>query len=111
MCLDGKIVFPYEICKDAKTMINCTTLPEKSKFYSSLHEEHVSQEAYNNAKSFFDIYQCKSLMDFARVYCHLDVILLAECFFDFRNLIYKWCKLDAARYLGIKNIKKYLDFC
>ena len=95
-----KGIFPYEYCKDSSKLYE-TKLPPKEEFYSSLTEKGISSEQYSHANSFWHLFRCKDLKQYALRYCECDVIQLAEVFLSFRSMIFEWASLDACHYVGL----------
>lgn len=93
----AKLSFPYEKVISPETLISTFNIPPKKDFYSALTEEHLSDSNYEEAKLFWKVFDCKHLLDYAMHYCHLDVILLAEIFENFRDEIFNWTSLDAGK--------------
>ena len=82
-------------------MKNTTSFPEKKHFYSSLSEETISDVDYAFAKSVWNRFKCKNLLEYTELYCEIDTILLAEIFQRFRQDMIKFSGLDPARYISL----------
>ena len=66
-------------------------LPEDLKdYYSNLSNSTPTEEELQHAQEFFKEFNCQSLLDYLRIYCETDVIILAEIFSDMRNDIWQW---------------------
>ena len=66
-------------------------LPEDLKdYYSNLSNSTPTEEELQRAQEFFKEFNCQSLLDYLRIYCETDVIILAEIFSDMRNDIWQW---------------------
>ena len=100
----GKSFFPYDYCTSIEKMLNCRSLPPIEEFYSVLKEESISQEQYEFAQKVWKSYQCKNLMDYAKVYCTIDTLLLCEIFEAFREKMHKFCGLDATHYISLPSL-------
>ena len=98
-----KGVFPYEYINDFN-VFNDKSLPKKSKFYSSLTFESVSDDEYKHAKNVWQTFNCETLGDYHDIYLELDVCLLADVFTKFRKTIYENYQLEAAHFF------LYLDY-
>ena len=106
VCMIGKLNFPYEKCVSAKQMKSVTKFPPKKDFYSSLREEHISNESYKNSKKFWKEFDVQNLLDFAKYYCHLDVTLLACVYLDYRQ----WMFDNSGKINFQQNIDKFFIF-
>ena len=74
------------------------TLPSKENFYSSLRMQHISDEDYEFAQEVFRTFGCKNLGEYHDLYCGTDVMLLADCFEDFRKLCLSIYQLDPVHF-------------
>ena len=97
----SKSFFPYEYCKSFEQMLNTKKLPKISKFYSSLSEKSISKEDHDFARKVWKNYHCKNLVDYCKLYCKIDVILLAEVFQKFRKEMMAFSSLDPAHYISL----------
>jgi len=93
-----KLTYPYEYMDSPEKYLE-TQLPPIEKFYSSLNDEHVSPEEYQNAKEIWDTFQIKNLHEFTMLYNKLDVLLFTDIMENFRDISLKIYKLDPAWYL------------
>jgi hypothetical protein len=96
-----KSFFPYEYCTSLKLMKKTTKLPKRKHFYSSLSEETISKKDYKFAKKVWKKFNCQNLVDYAKVYCKIDTILLAEVFQKFREDMHNFSGLDPAHYISL----------
>lgn len=97
----GKSFFPYEYCTSLEKMMNTKKLPSRKNFNSCLSESKISKEDHDFAKSVWDKFKCKNLLDYTEIYCKIDTILLAEIFQAFRKKMTEFSGLDAAYYLSL----------
>jgi len=65
-------------------MKKTTKLPARENFYSQLSETLIREDDYSFAKSVWKMFKCQNLLDYTRVYCQIDTLLLAEIFQKFR---------------------------
>ncbi|KAF0718937.1 Uncharacterized protein FWK35_00026527, partial [Aphis craccivora] len=89
--------YPYEYT-DSWEKLNETTLPPKEKFYSSLNETHISNDDYEYAKIVWNQFNCNTLGEYSDWYLKVDVMLLVDCFENFRDLCLKTYGLDPNYY-------------
>ena len=92
-----KGIYPYEYV-DSWEKFSETHLPPKEEFYSSLTDEHITEDEYNHARTVWDMFSCKTLGDYHDLYVKTDVALLADMFENFRELCLKKYGLDPAHY-------------
>ena len=72
-----------------------------SEFYNSLTSTNVSRADYEHAQKVFETFKCPNLLEYYRLYMKLDVALLAEVFFAFRDTMRKHFKLDPCHFLSL----------
>jgi len=92
-----KGIYPYDYCKSAEVFAE-DRLPSKENFFSSLSNEHISDEDYEHGKKVWNTFGCKTLMDYHDLYLITDVLLLADVMENFRTLSMKDYDLDPFYY-------------
>ena len=92
-----KGVYPYEYM-DSIERFKETSLPPKESFYSSLNNEHISDEDYEHTKKVWNAFGMESLKDYHELYNKTDTLLLADVFENFRNICMSNYGLDPAHY-------------
>src|SRR5690606_14686690 len=98
-----KGVYPYSYF-DKFEKFNETNLPDKKYFYNDLEKEEINDEDYEFAKKVFKLYNCKTLKDYHDLYLCTDVLLLCDCFENFRKVMLKQYKLEPLWYYGLSNM-------
>ena len=88
LLLMRKNVFPYEHFTSVREYYDLHTFPPREAFYSRLHDESITEEAYLKGKEVFDIFDCRNMVDYLMLYNNVDVYLLADIVFHFRNVLY-----------------------
>ena len=96
-----KSFFPYEYCQSLEQMANVVHLPDRDKFSSSLTEKTITVRDHKFAKKVWNKFQCDNLIDYTKVYCKIDTILLAEVFQKFRQTMHSFSGLDPAHYISL----------
>jgi len=66
-----------------------------------LSEETISKRTINSPKKVWKKFNCQNLVDYAKSYCKIDTILLAEVFQKFREDMHKFSGLDPAHYISL----------
>ena len=92
-----KGVYPYDYM-DSIERFEETELPSKESFYSSLNDNHISDEDYEHAKKVCSTFEMKSLEDYHELYNRTDVLLLVDVFENFRDICMAHYELDPAPY-------------
>jgi hypothetical protein len=82
-------------------MQSTTKLPKIEDFYSTLREESINEDEYKIAKKVWKMFKCEDLLDYTKIYCKLDTLLLAEIFQKFRNDMHNFSNLDPAHYISL----------
>jgi len=96
-----KSFFPYEFCSSLDLMQKTKKLPKRKDFYSTLSEETISREDHTFAKEVWKEFGCKNLVDYTKLYCKIDTVLLAEIFQTFRRKMLAFSGLDPAYYISL----------
>ena len=104
----SKGVYPYEYAKDLIQMHGTTSLPPREKFYSSLKGDTVSEADYKHAQTVWKEFGCKNMIDYTRLYCVSDTVLLCEVMERFRRSIHEKYKLDPANFVSLPSLGKDL---
>lgn len=93
--LRKKGTYPYEYLSSFEKF-NETKLPEKTAFFSTLTNKHISDEEYDHALRVWQTFDIRSLGEYHDFYVKSDVILLADVFENFRKLCKQFYDLDPA---------------
>ena len=88
LLLRQKGIFPYDFY-DCKEKLTFNTLPEQKYFYNKLNESDVTDDDYKLATTVFDLAECQNFGDYLSLYLKCDVLLLADVFEEFRNMMPK----------------------
>ena len=92
-----KGVYPYE-WMDSIDKMSETSLPSKANFYSTLTMEHISDEDYTHAQNVWETFQIQNMKEYHDLYLKTDVLLLADCFENFREKCLEFYQLDPAHF-------------
>ena len=103
-----KGVYPYEHFKSYKSLQKTKKFPQHEAFYSKLNESNVTKEDYNHGQKVFKFFKCGNMDDYMKLYNGLDVILLAEVFTKYREMVIHHFELDPIYYLGKYELSKVL---
>ncbi len=96
-----KSFFPYEFCTSLDLMKKTEKLPSRRHFFSQLNEKSITPEEHKFAKRVWKMFKCKNLLDYTKIYCKIDTILLAEIFQKFRQDMIKFSGLDPSHYISL----------
>lgn len=96
-----KSFFPYEYCQSLDVMLATKKIPKRSAFYSVLNETTISAEEHKFAKKVWKTFKCKNLLDYTKLYCKIDTLLLCEVFQSFRKAMMGFSGLDPAHYISL----------
>lgn len=96
-----KSYYPYEYCTSYEIMKKTIRIPKIKDFYSTLREETIDESEYQIAKNVWNLFNCQDLLDYTKIYCKLDTILLAEIFQKFRSDMFKFSNLDPSHYISL----------
>lgn len=97
--LQRKGVYPYEHFKSMQHL-KSSKYPPKEAFFSKLNDSHITEEDHQHGRKVYRFFKCRSMEDYMKLYCSLDVIILAEVFIKYREMVLHHFKLDPAYYLG-----------
>ena len=96
-------MYPYEYFSSYDSIKN-SQFPPKDAFYWRLSETHILNEDHKHGSDVFKFFNCKNMDDYMKLYYGLDVILLAEIFVKYREMVMKHFELDPIYYLGIPGL-------
>ena len=81
-----KGVYPYDYM-DTLERVKETKLPPKEALYSKLKNEDISDEDYAHAQKVWRTFKMEHFQDYHNLYNKTDVLLLADVFESFRNIL------------------------
>ena len=96
-----KGVYSYEYFSSFEHTTNSHTFPSRENFYSTLNDLGIAAEDYQHGRKVFKFFQCRTKADYMKLYNGLDVILLAEVYVKYREMVLHHFKLDLIYYLGM----------
>ena len=65
---------------------------------------HISDEDYRHAQKVFEAFSCENLANYTRLYCKLDVLLLADVFESFIDVCLGKYRLDPSHYITASSL-------
>ena len=110
---DSELVFskgnyPYEYM-DGREKFRLTELRPMDAFYSSLSEETITPEENARMQKVWREFNVENMQQYHDLYLHLDVLLLADVFENFRQTSIMDYGLDPAHYYTLPGFT--LDAC
>lgn len=94
-----KGIFPYNYITSLDVLKE-TQLPPREYFFNDLSQLHVSEKDYTFAQTVWKAFECRTLEDYLHVYLLADVLLLADCFENFRTTCLQDYELDPVHYFS-----------
>lgn len=101
-----KGVYPYEYVTSMDKVVNTRSLPPKEAFYSRLSGSHITDGDYAHAKRVWDVFGCRNLADYTRLYCQADTIQLCEAVLNLRERVMATYGVDMCHYLSLPMMSK-----
>ena len=95
-----KGVYPYDYINNSERF-NETQLPPKNAFFSSLTNQHISDNDYMHAVNVWNKLKIKNLGEYNDLYLKTDVLLLADVFESFRKMYLEYYALDPCHYVTL----------
>ncbi|KAK0056091.1 hypothetical protein Bpfe_014492 [Biomphalaria pfeifferi] len=95
--LQRKQVYPYEYFTKFEVFKD-ESLPNKTCFYNSLKNVHISKEDYAQVEEVWKAFNFKTLKDYHNLYVKTDVAHLADVFEHFRKTSLQQYSLDPAHF-------------
>ena len=92
-----KGVYPYEYM-DGFNKLGKASLPPKSKFFSKLNNEDISDADYERAQNVWNVFNMKTMRDYHDLYLKTDVLLLTDVMENFRKVCKRNYGLDPMWY-------------
>lgn len=99
--LIGKQSFPYEYIDSYDKLLELNLPSEPYNWYSSLSGENTSEETINRSIDIFIKFECKNILEYAKLYLKMDVLLLAEIISDFRETAIYTYGVDPLHYFTL----------
>lgn len=103
LLLVQKGIYPYDYMNNFNKFMD-TKLPSKEQFYSKLSEEDISDEDYERACTVWKTFNLSTMKDYHDLYLKLDILLLADCFENFRSLSMEIYKIDPTHYYTLPGL-------
>ena len=95
--ISQKGVYRYDFM-DSFEKFDKTELPTKEQFYSTLNDQHITNDEYNHATKVWKAFNIKTMGEYHDLYLKSDVLLLADVFESFRKTCLQYYKLDPCHY-------------
>lgn len=95
-----KLYYPYQYL-DNVSVLNDKHLPTIESFASDLTGENITEAQYKEAHKMYEDMKCDTFGDYTSKYCLLDVILLCEVVFAFREKMLTLTELDPLNYISL----------
>ncbi|CAN7978486.1 unnamed protein product [Ixodes persulcatus] len=100
LLLARKGVFPYDYVTSFEAYRE-PELPPPESFYNKLNDSQISEEDYRQPQTVFHTFNFKSLGEYSDCYLHLDCLLLADVFHNFRKWTLDTYELDPLHYVSL----------
>jgi len=94
------------LCYEYITNLECLKemrLPPCEAFRDSLKQRDLSPEEYQHAQRIWEIASCRTLGDYVKLYCEIDVGLLADVYMKYRSSMQELYGLDVAHYVSLSS--------
>lgn len=98
-----KGVYPYDMVKNSE-IFGRTDLFTKEEFFNKLNNCGISDKDYNRYLTVYEKFGCKNFGDYHDLYLKSDVLLLADVFIKYMNVIYDNYVLDPAHYITMASL-------
>ena len=113
-----KGVYPYEWASSVNKLLETTSFPPHSAFYSVLSQQNISTRDYEHGLNVFSKFEHEDMLDYCHLYCRLDTVLLLEVVTAFRTMVMTEFGLDSTMYIStpqlafdcmLRTLKKPID--
>ncbi|XP_064470106.1 uncharacterized protein LOC135384852 [Ornithodoros turicata] len=91
-----KGIYPYTFV-DSFEAYNLPALPPKEAFKSVMNEQNITDEDYQYALDIFELFECKNLGGYTRLYVMLDACQLCDVVLYFREIVLETDGMDILR--------------
>ncbi|XP_064474753.1 uncharacterized protein LOC135388837 [Ornithodoros turicata] len=95
-----KGIYPYTFVGSFEAY-NLPALPPKEAFKSDLNDEEITDEDYQYALEIFELFKCKNLGDYTRLYVTLDACQLCDVVLYFRKIALETDGMDILRAMSL----------
>lgn len=102
--LTRKGVYPYSFATSLNILQQTTELPSIENFHNDLDAEPCKEDDYRHAQKVWKEFKIKNMLEYTKLYCFLDVLLLGEVVLDMRDNLYRNFGLDMVQYLSLPHM-------
>lgn len=102
-CIIRKGVMCYQYLSNIEKL-NEKQLPSIEAFYNRLNDSNISDEEYEFAQQVFRTFGCQTIGDYVEIYLKTDVLLLADCFENFREKCLNLYGLEPSYYYSMPGL-------
>lgn len=102
--LIGKQSFCYDYFTEKTMLIVSQELPNRSHFYDSLNHSIISEKEWAQANFIYKLFKCRTLSDYAQLYCLIDSVCLADVFSNHRRLTFMLYNTEIFNYLSAPSL-------
>jgi len=96
---NSKLAFCYEYMTSFEKLRE-QRLPAKSYWHSTLCDENISDQQYEECQNIFRYSNCRCIQDYLELYVKCDVLLLACCVQNFRKVNYDNYGIDCLYFIS-----------
>ena len=94
------IIWTWSEYMDSFKKLSEEKLPDKSRFFSSLKDECISEKDYERANNVWNTFKMKTMSDYHDLYLKADVLLLADVIEKFIKMCLDYYGLDLCNYFS-----------
>jgi len=87
-------------------LLEADQIPSREEFRNDIGDEAVSEEDYAFAHRVWEHFACSNMVDYTRLYCRADTLLLAEAVTSLREGLYADFELDLCHYMSLPMMSK-----
>ena len=96
-----KGIYPYTYIDSFERFSETQLPPKEALFFNDLTDSDISDEDYERARKVWNVFSCKTLLDYNTIYTKSDVYILADVFVAFCELSIQDYGLDSKHYITL----------